>query len=460
MTPSPGIEPQTPSTAQAPAQEQSKAVTAHKQVTIRPGMTAEEYVKESIELHRDDKRRGPINGGVLDGAQYVGNMMLAVIPKNRFWCAMGLTAGGFAGLKFAGLLAGHRLSDGVPSKPEDYHTLLQPLHGVLKHDHMSNAMGDRWKKAASLFVFTGVSFAGVMAGAYYAYRSSRQRNSHPTSLEDYSARVGQDQGDKWRWLAASSGVFGSTSGYFLAPIPGISYGPSIEFYTVLNQDRKIIVPGLKKLSGTKTGSYLGLREGMEYICRYAVNNPSKDPMEMEYMALTVMGPLADATGTRLTPENIKLFVDKINAVRDQYMQDGGIPKEKRAEALHAMELQFKGKGLDKTFYECGLDTMKIDFTKLNGITGKIGDSLGAKKHVLKEQEGYRALATKWRKDWMPAAAPAQTGDEVAMVPAQGKTFASDNLKKQSPVTGPRPASHQDAAYARHHDNGDILATSL
>ena len=65
------------------------------------------------------------------------------------------------------------------------------------------------------------------------------------------------------------------------------------------------------------------------------------------------------------------------------------------------------------------------------------------------------------KDWMPEQqSPALSGDEVAMAPAQGKTFANDGLKKQSPSAMQRPLSHQEAAYARHHDNGDILATSL
>ncbi len=425
----------------------------HVSLDIRPGMSAEQYVSESVKMHYGNQHQGFINGGLLQFCRKVGDMALAVIPKNRFWCAVGLTGGGMLGLKLAGIMSGKSLFNDEPIVKDKVNKLLRPLHGVLESVPHSSAVADRWKRVGALLTFTAVSFAGVMTGAFVAYRNSRQRNSHPESLEDYAARVGQHQGDKWRWLAASSGVFGSASGFYLLPyVPGVNYGASIAAYTVLNQDRKVMTPGLEWLSGSKTMSYLGLREGMDYICKYAVNNPSKDPAELEFLAYTVIAPIAHAANTKIGPECIKSFVQQVHEVRDKYWQEGGIPREQRKAALKDMETHFKGKGLDKVLYDCGIDTMKIDFTRLNGAIGKVGNALGATHKIKADQDAYHALATQWRKDWMPAdkqPSPAEALEEtLAMGQQPARTYARDDLKKPANTAPQRPISHQDALAAK------------
>ncbi len=420
----------------------------HRSITITAGMSVDDYVSQSTNLHNVETHHGALNGGILQFSRKVGDMALAVIPKNRFWCAVGLTSGGFAGLKLGGLLTGRNLSDHSEINIENVPKLLKPLHGVIKYDPHSSAPVERWKRVAGLFTFTAVSFAGIVAGAKHAYRSSHKRNENPENLEDYAARTSQHQGDKWRFLAASSGVFGSSAGTFLIPyVPGVNYASSIASYTVLNQDRKIMTPGLKGLSGTKTTSYLGLREGVDYICKYAVNNPAKDPAELEFLALTVMAPLAHAADVKLTPENIKTFVDKVHTVRDQYWQEGGIPRDQRKTAMKAMEAEFKGKGLDKTLFESGIDTTRIDFAKLNGIIGKVGNTLGATKYIKDDQEAYRAKAAEWRKDWACAPLTPQPTAEAGIslaTQAEQKSFAREDLKKPSTPLQARPVSHQEA----------------
>lgn len=447
--------------------ESSKAATSdkvvHNSVEIKQGMSVDDYVSQSTKMHYGAKHQGVMNGSLLQFCRKVGDMALAVIPKNRFWCAVGLTSGGFMGLKLAELMTGRNLST-QKEITKEYPKLLQPLKGIMKYDPHSSAQSDRWKKVGALFIFTGVSFVGVMAGARYAYRNSRKINEHPDGLEDYLARTSQHQGDKWRWLAASSGIFGSSAGTYMIPyVPGINYGTSIAGYTVLNQDRKVLTPGFSKASGAATMSYLGLREGVDYVCKYAVNNPTRDPAELEFLALTVMGPLADASGAKLEPKQIKAFVDKIHETRDKYWQEGGIPPAMRKEAMKDMEAHFKGKGLDKTLYECGLDTAKIDFTKINGYIGKVGNTLGATKAIQKDQLEYREKVAGWRKEWMPAQqqpGDKLQGEEVAQAQTQGteKTFAREDLKKQ-PVTGrPRHLTHSEALAYSSKD--DVLSTSL
>lgn len=447
---------------QQPSAPNTSQKLDHNSVEITPGMSVDDYVSKSLHMHYGAAHQGIVNGGLLQFSRKVGDMALAVIPKNRFWCAVGLTTGGYAGLKFGALLAGRNLANHEELSKDSYPKLLQPLHGLLKYDPHSSATGDRWKRVGALFTFTAISFAGIMMGAAHAYKPERKRNSHPDSLEDYVARTSQHQGDKWRWLAANSGVFGSSSGTYLIPyVPGVNYAVSIASYTTLNQDRRIMTPGLKKMTGTKTTSYLGLREGVDFICKYAVNNPSKDPAELEYLALTVMAPIADAAGVKLKPENIKTFVDTVHSVRDKYWQEGGIPREQRAAAMKDMEAHFKGKGLDQTLFASGIDTMDIDFTKLNGLIGKVGNSMGATKKIKADQDAYRAMATQWRTEWPQSEEQTTRPLEVegaAISPAQPeKLFAREELKKVPAVITERPpVSHQEALTARAASN-DAMA---
>lgn len=448
------------------AKEQDKGSPTrvqHLQVEITPGMSAEDYVGRSVKMHYGAKHQGLVNGGLLQFCRKVGDMALAVIPKNRFWCAVGLTTGGYAGLKLGSLLTGRNMAT-HEELPAPQNAVLKSLHGVMKYDPHSNATGERWKKVGGLFVFTAVSFAGIVIGARHAYRNERKRNEHPEGLEDYLARAGQHQGDKWRWFAGTSGVFGSSSGTFLMPyVPGVNYANSIAFYTVLNQDRKVMTPGLGFVSGAKTMSYLGLREGTDYICKYAVNNPAKDPAELEFLALTVMGPLAHGAGVKLEAKHIKAFVDKMHEVRDKYWQEGGIPAKDRKAALKDMEAHFKGKGLDRTLYESGIDTLKIDFTDINGYIGKVGNAMGASHHIRKDQHDYREKVAGWRKEWMPEhPQPGEKLESEAMAKGvsqdAGKIFAREDLKKQPVTTRPRHLTHSEALAYSSKD--DVLSTSL
>ena len=391
------------------------ATTAHPGVDIKPGMSAEEYVGATLKMHQAENPKGFANGGLLKFSRWMGDAGLAVVPKNRLYCSIGLTAGGGTGLYLSRILTGRNLSNNAPMLKEEVPKLLRPLHNVLPFDPASSTLKNRWSRIGALFVFTAASFVGIMVGAKQAYKSAYKANENPDSLEDFTARIGQHQGDKWRWLAASSGVFGSTAGYFALPfVPGVNYGSSIAFYTVLNQDRKIMTPGLRSATGTKTTSYLGLREGLEYITKYAVHNPSKDPAELEYLALTVLGPLAHAADMKLTADHIKGFVDKIHSVRDKYWQEGGIPKERKVDLKLELDDVLKNKGLDKTLYEIGFDTTKIDFTKLNGLVGKLGNSMGAKTKILKDQEAYRTMVAGWRSEWQQPEKTVQVQDEKGL----------------------------------------------
>ncbi len=361
-------------------------------------ISAEEYVKR-LE-NQQSAKRSFVNGGLLGFAKWMGDAALAVVPVHRFWSAIGLSGGGFLGLKAGELLTGRRLSNDAEIAKTAYSKILQPLYGLLKYDPNNTSFANRMKKFGGLYTFAAFCFAGVAWGSHHAYKPAYKKNEKMESLEDSIARVRQIHGDKMILPVALSSIFGSAAGTFLLEfIPFINYGASLSYRTVSMQDRHVMTPGLKSISGGATNSYFSLREGTEYICKYAVHNPDKNPTEFEYLARTILEPLTKSSGMPLTGEHIAKFVEKIHEVRDKYWEEGGVPKEKQDALKKEMVEHFKGKGLDKTLYECGVDTLKIKFTEVGGLIGKFAKFCGAKKKIEKEQEAYHALVNGWRKDW-------------------------------------------------------------
>ena len=76
---------------------------------------------------------------------------------------------------------------------------------------------------------------------------------------------------------------------------------------------------------------------------------------------------------KLTTEHIQKFTQAVHEVRDKFWQEGGIPKEKRNEAMKVMREVFTGAGLEVLLIDLGLNPGAVAFEQLNGLTGKIGN---------------------------------------------------------------------------------------
>ena len=147
-------------------------------------------------------------------------------------------------------------------------------------------------------------------------------------------------------------MWGSASGTWMLPIPGLNYATGMIGRITSMQDRNTMISGMNKFtSGATTPSYLRLREGMHYLANYVVNNPAQDPTQIEYLAFTLLGPLFK---DKLTAEHIKQFTSAVHEVRDHYWQEGGIPKAKRTEAVHTMKEIFTGAGLEALIIVTGI----------------------------------------------------------------------------------------------------------
>lgn len=381
-----------------------KRNTAAKKVDLQDdlsGVGAQQYVDAVGKKNRVNEKRGLLNGKVLAVADWMADSALSVVPVHRVWASIGLTAGGAVGLMAGKLLTGNSLAGGPGFNNDKLPGVLKKINGIMKAEPVKYSdIKNKFLIVGGKYIFAACCAVGVMIGSKHAYKSTYKRNENPDSLEDYIARVRQHHGDKMIPFIASSSIFGSAAGTYLVPIiPGINYGSSLAYRVVSMQDRNITAPVLDKLTGNTTSSYFGLREGLEHICKYAVRNPSQRPEQFEYLAYTVMGPLAHAAGVELKGQNIKQFVDKINNIRDKYWVEGGIPEEKQPELEKELNESLRGKGLDRTLYECGVDTAKIEFKQIGGLIGRFARIMGAEKKIEREQAGYRKMLSEWRDEW-------------------------------------------------------------
>ncbi|NBX03581.1 MAG: hypothetical protein EBR02_05925 [Alphaproteobacteria bacterium] len=357
------------------------------------GKTAAEYAYDAMNMHQK-ALKGDAPPALL---KWMGDAQLAVLPRNRLYCAIGLTAGLMTAGSLAKIATGFDLTNKAVAR-EEVPTFLRWMHKIVKNydPKALDVSRNRWIRYAQFAAYSLGGLAGIKLGTDYTYAGVHKKNKDPKNLEDYLARVSMHQGDTWAWLAAASGIFGSSSGLFALPVPGLNYAMGLAGRTTSMQDRNIMLKGMNDyISGATTTSYLRLREGMHYMCHHVVGNPAENPTQIEFLAYTLLGPIFK---DELTAEHIEKFTAAVHKVRDKYWQEGGIPKDKRKDAVKEMKEVFTGAGLEVLLIDMGLNPGAIQFDKLNGAIGKIGNlSSAAINAIHADQEAY----TKGLKDRLP-----------------------------------------------------------
>ena len=406
-------------------------------------ISGQDYVK-SLEAQRNAEKPKGAMGKVADAAKWVGDTALAVVPVHRLKSSIGLAVGGSIGLMAAKLLTGSSLKTGTIVEKDKFPKLLQPLYGKLANNSLSDETLDRLKQLAGKLVFAAGCALGVNIGSKSAYSEVDKKNEKKReSIGDFVKLVRQEHGEKMVPLVTGSSIFGSTAGAFLAPIPGVNYGPSLAARTVSEQDRHITTKGLGFLSGTKTNGLFGIIEGCEDICKYATYNKSQHPEQLELKSLHVLSQIADLCNTELNGQHIKAFVDKVHEVRDKYYQEGGVPKDKQKAMMKDMHAHFADAGLNKTLYECGIDILHADFNKSGGFIGGVAKLMGSEKKINVLQEEFRKTVKEQRKSWVDAPAAFDIGkadaphneftQHVAEV-SEGKKSFVDNIPPRKSTT--------------------------
>ncbi|MEQ1705688.1 MAG: hypothetical protein ABL867_06925 [Rickettsiales bacterium] len=364
-------------------QTSGNAPTQHESPSAE-GKTVAEYVYDAVKLHQQQyKNQGTPPPALL---KWIGEASLSNEPKNRWYSALGLSFGLLITGTIANIVTGHKLLDG--SKVTNVPQFLKPIHGIIKnYDPRDITPRNKRIRYAHAAVYSLGGLLGVKIGTDIAYKNAKEKNKDPQFLEDYLTKISHIQGENWSWLSASSGIFGSASGLWAIPIPGLNYATGMVGRITSMQDRNTTVGGLNKIiSGATTDSYLRLKEGAYYLANYAVGNPAKDPEKIEYIAYSILGPIFKE---QLTAKHIKQFTDAVHEVRDHYWQEGGIPKDKRAEATDTMKQVFTGAGLEVLLIDMGLNPASVMFDRVNGLIGKLGN-VGKADKIKEKQNSYWA----------------------------------------------------------------------
>lgn len=345
------------------------------------GKSAAEYVYEATRMHEEQYRGlGTPPPKILE---WVGNAALSNAPQTRVAAAVGLSGGLLTTKTISGIIAGYNYSG---EKITNVPPFLKPIHAIIKdYDPRDITPRNKFIRYAQAIFYTAGGMAGTKIATDIAYKKGKEKDKNPVFLEDYLSHISKMQSDNWSWLSAFSSGFGSAAGFFLIPLPGPNYSINMVGSITSMQDRNTTVPVLNKvMSGATTDSYLRLKEGAYYLAHYAAGSPVKDPEKIEHIAYSILGPIFK---DQLTANHIKQFTDAVHEVRDHYWQEGGIPKEKRAEATDTMKQVFTGAGLEVLLIDMGLNPAAVAFDKTNGLIGKIGN-IGKAEKIKEKQNAY------------------------------------------------------------------------
>jgi hypothetical protein len=411
--------------------------------TVTPDMGAAEYVQQITATRKEAQpKQSFLDRTLYPVFNWIGDAMLAVPPINRLCCAIGLTVGLLTFSNISKFLSGRKF-DGTLINPNEafrgmgVKTPLKHVYGVMGYDPHSDKWQDSAKKLFQFGLYSTGGALGVIAGTKAAYFSGYRKNHDPEYIEDFSARVSQEHGDKWMPLTAFSSTFGSAAGTSLIPIPGINYALSLEARTLLEQDSKIMLPPMHGIaSNTPTSSRLGIRAGLTDLIQYAAGNPAEVPLLLEIKSYHILGQIFEAKDVKAS--HIQEFVDKIHTIRDKYYQEGGVPRAQQAALKKELEAHFTKAGLEDTLLEIGLNPRMHRLAGQNGTVGKIGNVLGASKPIAKLMEDLEQKLLSRHPD-LPS-------DTLYLTK---KSAANEAVASPAPQSTPSPEASPEAATSRY-----------
>ncbi len=296
------------------------------------------------------------------------------VGLHRLSCALGLTGGGVVGMRIAEALTGRNFA-GANVPLEKLPDVLKPLYKKLAYNPFSDAPKDKWGFVFHLAIPAVFSTAGIITASELFFRKRKTEAGKAEYIDDYETKASMAEAGPWTALTSTAALLATPSGNIFLPIPGINYGMSLATRFTLSSGRKVIFPGLGELwSGNASRYPFGPTLLRDHMIKYAVNNPSPHPDQLEEMTIGILKPwFKDVTG-----EQILSFVQKVEADRDKFLAEGGVPEESKKALEKELIAHFKGAGLEKTLKEIGLDPLKASLGE-NGISSTIAKYLGAAK---------------------------------------------------------------------------------
>lgn len=342
---------------------------------------------------RDPHKPGPthrvatfVNDKPLDIVEWIGNALNFPPSLHRWKNALGLSAGLFGGMKAMEMLTGYgirgerlkefKLFDFMPALGKI------PEKPLLAYNYHGAGAGDRWMKVLHMVVPAALGFYGNKLGSDWYFQSQKKRVRDPEYIDDYSTRISFDQSKPWGYLASATSLTNVGVGLNFLPF---SYGMNLGTRFTLGSDRRVILPGVKEVWSNNHSRFpLGPSKLRDYMINYIVNNPDKEPRQLEDMIKGIVGPWFGQQPNTV----INQFADDVLAVRNKYYVEGGIPQKQRAQCKKELRERFVGKGLHAELEKLGLDVLMAHLAD-NGLSGDIANHLGAGAAVKRDIAEFR-----------------------------------------------------------------------
>jgi len=342
---------------------------------------------------RDPHKPGPthrvaafVNQRPLDIAEWIGNALNFPPSLHRWQNALGLSTGMYGGMKAMEYLTGHsirghkltefKLFDFMPSMGKI------PEKPLLAYKYHGLGMGDRWMKVLHMAIPAALGFYGNKLGSDFYFHSQHKRVSTPEYIDDFSSRIAFDQSKPWGYLSAATALTNVGVGLNFLPF---SYGMNLGTRFTLGSDRRVILPGVKEVWSNNHSRFpLGPSKLRDYMINYVVNNPDREPRQLEEMLQGILSPWFGQQPNTV----INQFAADVLEIRNKYYQEGGIPPKDRAKCKKELRERFVGKGLHVELEKLGLDVLKAHLAD-NGLSGDIANVLGAAGAVRRDVEDFR-----------------------------------------------------------------------
>jgi hypothetical protein len=370
----------------------------------------------------------------LDFFTWLGDAMMQAAPYSRVASAVGLTGGLTAGAASAVILSGHDYN-GKPIDKEKFPKFMQKAIGVLDHNPEAKDLMSRSKRFAVRYVLpASMGGAAVWAGSRFYFDVLRKDDDikNPHYLEDFASASADRQARPWGVLSAVTSLFASASGASFLPI---NYGVAVNTQSYMESGHRVMLPGIgKAVSNNHSTLSFGTKELEHFMARYTANNPSIHPERLEQLWAALVKPHFPD----VTKDQIQHLVDDTHRLRDPYMKrmlDGEDPGKVRAEMEQFFTKQFSKEGLWEMLSNAGIDPAKANVVN-NGLAGKIGNAMGARKDIKKMQHAYEEKVQAWQ------AAHASQSSPVVRHTQGGRAEAVVHQDPQSAVLQPQKVISQ------------------
>lgn len=319
-----------------------------------------------------------INGRPLEVMEWATDALNSpeTLGMHRLSCAFGMTAGGYVGMKLMEALTGRTLT-GAHVGMDKLPGFIKPYYKSMAYNPHSDHPKDRWGYVMHFLVPAVTATAGIMGASNQFFGDRAKKFENANYIDEFEEKATLKQAGAWTGVTALSALFVTPSGFPYLPFPFPNYGTALGTRFTLSSGRKMIMPVLGDMwTGTASRYPYGPSKLRDHMIKYAVNNPTKHPEQLEEMAIGILKPWFE----NVTEQQVESFIARVEADRDKYLREGGIPEKLKADCEKELLSHFKGAGLEKTLREIGLDPEKAHLAN-NGLSGRIAEWMGAESTV-------------------------------------------------------------------------------